>query len=277
MPSVYVDAAQVAFPPKCPHCGQPPDATRLISARRTLYAIFSEYIPAASLAVPVCAAAARRRKVLGAVAALAEIAFILVGGFVTMALALGEHALGAAVLGAAILAIVALRRTGWDDALLDWWVVGVLARQVRGPGTRLRVSVRRDEYFSEWAAVNPVASTAGGVIGWPPPPQPPEDPNAPLDPIIHNRRIPAVALVVSATAVALQHWYAVNGGHVFLFALCLLTAVGFLAIGGIVYPPVFWSISAHGKRLPLPLKVVGALLGIAGLAGGFVLGISYGR
>jgi hypothetical protein len=277
MPSAYVDAAHVAFPPKCPHCGGTPDAVREITAHRLLTALFVEYVPALSLAVPVCRASARRRKRLGAITVVAELVLILFGGFLVMALVMDGYKVEAGILGGQILVVILLARTGRDAELLDWWVLGLRARRVGGPGVRLHVSMRRDAYFSEWAAVNPGASTSGGATGWRPPPPPPDDPNAPLDPIIYNRTIPAIALVVSAVTVGLHHWYAVNGGHVFLVGLCLLTAVGCLAIGGILYPPVFWSISAHGKRLSLPLKVVGAVLALVGLVAGFVLGISYGR
>lgn len=251
---------------------------RDISAHRLLYSLLSEYVPAASIAVPVCRASARRRKRLSAIAVVAEIAFILVGGFFTMALVFAEHKIAAAILGSVILAVAALGRTGWDDALLDSWVLGVRARQVRGPGTRLLVTVRRDEYFSEWAAMNPAMSTTAGVMGW----RPPRPARGPLDsdrpePIVYSRTIPAIAFVACTVMVALHHWYAVTGGHPFVTGVCFLTAGIFLSLGGLVYPPVFWSIGVYGKPLPLPVKIIGATLAIAGLAAGFLLVISYGR
>src|SRR5260221_7407483 len=250
MPSAYVDAAQITFPPKCPHCGQLPDAVREITAHRLRDAVLGEYVPALTVTIPACRASVRRRKRLGAITVVAELALILLGGFLTMALVMDGHRIEAAILGAQILVVVALARTGRDAELLDWWVLGVRARRVSGPGVRLHVSMRRDAYFSEWASVNPGASTSGGAIGWRPPPPPPEDPNAPLDPIIYNRTIPAIALVVSAVTVALHHWYAVNGGHVFLAPLCLLTAVGGLAIGGGVFSPLVWVCRAPRGGLP---------------------------
>jgi hypothetical protein len=276
VPSVYVDAAQVSFPPKCPHCGQPPEAMRDISAHRLLYSLLSEYVPADSIAVPVCRTGARRRKRLGVIALVGGIAFIFVGGFFTMALVFAGHKIEAAILGGAILVLAALGRTGWDDALLDSWVLGVRARRVRGPGTRLRLTIRRDEYFSEWAATNPAASATAGAIGWRPPPPPVEVDSGP-DVLVYSRIIPAIMLLASIVVVALHHWYAVNGGHPFVVGICLITAAGALALGGVVYPPVFWSIGVYGKHLPLPTKIAGALLAIAGLAGGFLLVISYGR
>lgn len=276
MPSAYVDAARVSFPAKCPHCGQASEAMREISAHRNLDLFFGEYLPVAGVGVPVCRAGARRRKRLGVMVFVAGTAFLFVGGFFTLALALAAHPIAAAILGSAILVIPVLARTGWDDALLDWWVLGVRARRVRGPGIRLLVSVRRDEYFSEWAAANPAASTSRGAIGWQPPP-PPADIDAAPDAMVYDRRIPAMVLLASLATVGLHHWYAVNGGRPFMLPVCLLTAAGALALGGLVYPPVFWSIGAHGRHLPLPSKIAGATLATAGLVGGFLLVISYGR
>lgn len=273
MPSAYVDASQVSFPSKCPHCGRGAETTCEITARRNLDVFFGAYGLTVTVAVPACRASARRRRMLGAGAFVAENAFIFVGGFLALTLALNERKIAAAIIAGAIVAVAILVRVGADDALLDSWALGVQARRVGGPGTRLRVSFRRDDYFSEWAGTNPGASMSGGAIGW----RPPSREELEAEPIVFNRVIPAIVLVVVVIAVALHHWYAVNGGHPFVVPLCLLTAAGGLALGGLVYPPVFWSISAHGKRLPMPIKIVGAVFAIAGLAAGFVLGISYSR
>jgi hypothetical protein len=147
------------------------------------------------------------------------------------------------------------------------------ARRVMGPGTRVFVSIRRDDYFSEWAAMNPAASTTGGAIGWRPP-APAEHEVETLD---FNRTLPAIFLGATVAIVALHHWYAVTGGHPFVVAICLLTGFGALALGGVIYPPVFWSIGVYGKHLPVPVKIAGALLAIAGVAAGFLLVMSYGR
>jgi hypothetical protein len=91
MPSAYIDAGQVAFPPKCPHCRQPAEATREISAYRLRDAVLETYTPAVSFTVPVCRGRARRRKRLGAIALVAELALILLGGFLTMVLVMDGH------------------------------------------------------------------------------------------------------------------------------------------------------------------------------------------
>jgi hypothetical protein len=158
--------------------------------------------------------------------------------------------------------------------LLDWRVLGICAWRPAGSGTRVRVSVRRDRYFSEWASINPSVSVSGGAFGWQPPPAPIE---APSMSFLFDRKIPALLLAVLVAAIALHHWYAKSGGHVLIAALCVMMGVAFLAAGGVVYPPVLWSIGVYGKQLPLPVKVVGAFLGLAGLVTGFLLGISYGH
>ena len=47
--------------------------------------------------------------------------------------------------------------------------------------------------------------------------------------------------------------------------------LGGLALGGVVYPPVLWSIGKYGTDLPFAVKIVGALLFISGLGIGFYL------
>src|SRR2546422_11238320 len=86
-----------------------------------------------------------------------------------------------------------------------------------------------------------------------------------------NRTIPLVLLVGVIGVLALHHWYVVTEGSGFLFALFILPPFGMLALGGVVYPPVLWSIGKYGKDLPLGVKVVGALLFISGLGIGFYL------
>ena len=86
-----------------------------------------------------------------------------------------------------------------------------------------------------------------------------------------NRTIPLVLLVGVICVLALHHWYVVTEGGAFLFALFILPPFGMLALGGVVYPPVLWSIGKYGKDLPLGVKVVGALLFISGLGIGFYL------
>src|SRR5207247_5461893 len=86
-----------------------------------------------------------------------------------------------------------------------------------------------------------------------------------------NRTIPLVLLVAVIGVLALHHWYVVTEGSAFLFALFILPPFGMLALGGVVYPPVLWSIGKYGKDLPVTVKVVGVLLAVSGLGVGFYL------
>lgn len=62
MPSAYVDATLVRFPPNCPHCGQPAGTTRRITAHGPLDVLVGEYGVPVGIRIPVCLAAARTRK-----------------------------------------------------------------------------------------------------------------------------------------------------------------------------------------------------------------------
>jgi len=86
-----------------------------------------------------------------------------------------------------------------------------------------------------------------------------------------NRTIPRVLLVAVIGVLALHHWYVVTEGSAFLFALFILPPFGMLALGGVVYPPVLWSIGKYGTHLPFAVKIVGALLFVSGLGIGLYL------
>ena len=86
-----------------------------------------------------------------------------------------------------------------------------------------------------------------------------------------NRTIPGLLLAAVIVVLGLHHWYVVTEGRAFLFALFILPGFGMLALGGVVYPPVLWSIGKYGKELPVALKILGALLFISGLGIGLYL------
>ena len=86
-----------------------------------------------------------------------------------------------------------------------------------------------------------------------------------------NRTIPLVLLAAVIGVLALHHWYVVTEGSAFLFALFILPPFGMLALGGVVYPPVLWSIGKYGTDLASAVKIVGALLFISGFGIGLYL------
>jgi hypothetical protein len=271
MMSAYVDADSLRFPPTCPHCGRPAETTREIAAMRNLHALL-EYLPPRLIDVPVCRDAVRRRRVTGVAAVVLTIAFMLVGGFFAAMLAIDSRWIGAALVAMPIAVLALAGRTGWDDALLDRRYLGVSARGAGG--SRVRMHFSRDSYFSEWAAMNPTASSSAGAMGWRPPLAKAEEPRPTAS--MSNRAIPAIALAASAAVIALIHWAARGGGGLHLSGLTLLMAIAFLSAGGVVYPPVLWSIGAYGKHLPWWVKAIGWILFIGGAAAGFMLAISYG-
>jgi hypothetical protein len=275
MPSAYLDAGQIRFPPACPHCGQPAETTRRITAHGPLDVLVGEYARSLSISIPVCLAAARTRKWFGAAVVAGEVLLVLLGGFLAVAVSMAGHNTASAVVVIAAIGVALPLRGGWDAMMSDWHVIGVRAWRPFGQGGRVRLSFKRDQYFSEWASINPSAF-AGGALGWRPPvPLSGAEADGEIDAAFFSRTLPAIVLAFTVPMIALHHWYAVNGGHVFLAPLCVLTGAAFLSIGGLVYPPVFWAISKEGRQLPLPLKIVGWCLGLAGLVSGFLLGISY--
>jgi hypothetical protein len=86
-----------------------------------------------------------------------------------------------------------------------------------------------------------------------------------------NRTIPLILLLAAIGVLALHHWYVVTEGSAFVVALFILPPFGMLALGGVIYPPVLWSIGKYGKGLPATVKMVGVLLAVSGLAIGFYL------
>jgi len=275
MPSAYVDAALIRFPPACPHCGRPAETTRRIVAHGPLDVLVGEYGGSLSISIPVCLAAARTRKWFGAAVVAGEVLLVLLGGFLAVAVSMAGHNTASAVVVIAAISVALPIRGGWDAMMSDWHAIGVRAWRPFGRDGRIRVTFKRDQYFAEWASINPSAF-AGGAAGWQPPLSAAEA-DGEIDAALFSRKSPLVVLAFTVPLIALQHWYAVNGGRVFLAALSVLMGAAFLSIGGLVYPPVFWAISKEGRRLPMVLKIVGGFLGLAGLVCGFLLAISYSR
>jgi len=86
-----------------------------------------------------------------------------------------------------------------------------------------------------------------------------------------NRKAPLVILVAVVAILALHHWYVMSEGRAFFAALFLLPPFGMLALGGLIYPPILWSIGKYGKDLPAGIKAIGIALVLAGLGVGFYL------
>lgn len=173
MPFAYVDATQVEFPPSCPHCGQPAEAGRRITAHGLLDVLVGHYVKSVNIWIPVCRAAERKRKWFGVAVVAGELTLIALGGVLAVALSVAGHNTVSAVVVLAAVSLALPIRGDLDAMFSDWYVVGVCAWRDFGRGTRIRLSFRRDQYYSQWASMNPSASTSGADGFRPPPPPPP--------------------------------------------------------------------------------------------------------
>ena len=86
-----------------------------------------------------------------------------------------------------------------------------------------------------------------------------------------SRTLPAIALAFLTALLAFHHWYAMSEHSVYFFVVFVVPMFWALALGGIVYPPLFWSIGPKGRDLPVATKAAGVLLALAGLGAGFWL------
>ena len=273
MAAAYVAASLVQFPSVCPHCNRAAETSRALRAHSPFDVIVGEHGSSLSVWLPVCEAAARRRKWMGAAVFIGELAAILLGGLLAVAVSIQGHNTASVVIVVLSIGLVLPMRAGVDDMWLDSGLLGVSAWRPSLRSTRIRLRIRSDQYFSQWASMNPSASIGGGAHGWRPPPPPPS--RAADRTVTFRRKEPALLLAATLGGIAGHHWYAKDSGHVLYPALCLMMAFAFLSAGGLVYPPLLWSLGVQGRHLPMPIKILGAMLGIAGLAAGFLLGISY--
>jgi hypothetical protein len=266
MPTAFIArAADVRFPPKCIACDGEPDAMQALELRRGVDLLFVAYWQFAELSAPICRRCKRRRRNAGAAAFTLVLLFVLGGGFAAAELALNDHQTAAGTLAAAIV-IVALVWRFRGDALIDWTTLGIRSAWLKGDGVPLRLTFRRDEYFSAWRAANPDASAS------PAPAQqrkPKEE--TPMNLPTFSRAIPAGTLGVSLVLLALHHWNAVANGSVYASGVLLLTMLGGLALGGTIYPPLFFSVGKFGLHLPSYLKWLAGACAAAGLVAGFYL------
>lgn len=91
------------------------------------------------------------------------------------------------------------------------------------------------------------------------------------EPQRYGRLLPLVCLAVVIGMLGLHHWYVITEGRASGMALFLLPPLGMLALGGLVYPPILFSIGKHRKDLPIAVRAIGILLAISGLGIGFYL------
>jgi hypothetical protein len=91
-----------------------------------------------------------------------------------------------------------------------------------------------------------------------------------IEPPSYARPMAAGMALAAAVGLALNHFVADLGmANLLILALCPIALA--LGIGGLVEPKVLWSMGKHGENLPVEYKVIGGVLGAAGLLLGLAL------
>jgi len=267
MQTAYIEAAHLQFPDRCVRCDRAPVTTHLIDARRTVIdVLWLAYWQFLEIPVPVCLRCKRIRRAGGIALWVGSVVLILAGGFVAMQLVMAEWKVAAGVLGATVLIFcLALRFLG--DELLEWTTLGVVIELLKGTSNPLRLRFRRPEFFTAWRDVNP-----GAASSW----QQPLTTESPMTTAAtpssnFSRRTPAISLVATMLLIALHHWWAVTQREMYPKLLLGMFLFGGLAIGGTIYPPLFYSWGKYGTHLPKSLKVLAAVCAAGGFALGFYL------
>jgi hypothetical protein len=267
-----LDASILHFPPQCIRCGGHADTDHKVTVSRGIDLIFVAYWRLLDVPIPVCRACKRHRRIVGVLCWTGLPLAVLALGFFGFALAINEWSKAGAVAVLSMMVVLALFGRFKLDHAIEWKTLGVRLIWKKGPGTPFEVRFRRPEYFAAWAAVNPGAMSAGAANAQPAP----AFSGGPEDPLMQNvdvfdRKMPALLFVGLTAALALHHWYAVTNNEVSFTALFLLPMVWMLALAGMFYPPVMYSIGKYGKDLPVATKVAGAVIALSGLGLGFCL------
>lgn len=81
----------------------------------------------------------------------------------------------------------------------------------------------------------------------------------------YARQVAIGMAAASALGLVANHFMIGSLGTASLMILCLAPIALLLGIGGAVEPKILWAMGKYGEHLPMQYKVVGALLGVAGL------------
>jgi hypothetical protein len=165
MPSAYVDASDLRFPQRCIRCDGAVEVTHNLRACRGIDLLLVSYFQFLDIPIPVCRHCRRRRRLIGFATYAGAFLFIFAGGFTAVELLSNGWKIASAVLGATILVVALGLRVRGGDALVEWVSLGVAADLLKGDGTRLRLTVRRDQYFASWLSINPGAAISSGPMG----------------------------------------------------------------------------------------------------------------
>src|SRR5437899_12824993 len=88
MSTAYVDASDLRFPQRCSGCDGPVEAIHNLQACRGIDLLVVSYFEFLDVPLPVCRRCKRRRRFVGLATYTGGALFVVVGGFVAMALLL---------------------------------------------------------------------------------------------------------------------------------------------------------------------------------------------
>ena len=272
MQTARIDASDLRFPPQCIRCGGRADTDHKVNVSRGIDLIFVAYWHFVDVPVPVCRACKRHRRIVGVLCWTGLPLAVLLLGFLGFSLVINEWTTAGGVATLALMFGLALFGRFKLDHVIEWKTLGLRFIWKKGPGTPFEVRFRDPAYYTAWTAVNPGARPHGAANAQPVP----AFSGRPEDPLMQNvdvfdRKMPAMLFVGLTAALALHHWYAVTNNEVSFTALFLLPMVWMLALAGMFYPPVLYSIGKYGKDLPVATKVAGAVIAFSGLGLGVCL------
>ncbi len=93
---------------------------------------------------------------------------------------------------------------------------------------------------------------------------------------VYGRRGPLIGLAVAAIVFGGHHLFMTMVGHsytaLFILAVVLMPALAAVALVGLLYPPIYYTMTNRGKPLPALLKILAGLIALAGAVGGVYCG-----
>ena len=81
-----------------------------------------------------------------------------------------------------------------------------------------------------------------------------------------GRLRPAASVALTSAFLAGHHWWARTHGEIYPPLFLFLAMVAAWSFGGLLHPPIFYSLTKFGGHLPKSMKALGAAFGIAGFA-----------
>ena len=86
-----------------------------------------------------------------------------------------------------------------------------------------------------------------------------------------GRARPALTLLLCVCFIAAHHWWVATQGEMYTKLLLFLFLAAGWAVGGLIHPPAFYSLTIYGAHLPKSMKALGAAFGLAGMGLGLYL------